>query len=255
MGLKYQHIDVVLRNLLVEDAQRLWKARGVQRPNVSQLSITTGINRKDVTQRLLRLSEALPRTEWSASAKTFTLWLQMAARDPSLRRLANSAGAIGPTFEAVASQASRGDVHHRAVLEELVRLGMVTESADFVELSVQAYVPAHDLQGMLAFLGDNTRDHLQAAVSNTLGERAPMLERAVFVGGMSEEDCTRLEELARLRWDSLHRELFDQMTTALDAAPQPGTRRIRIGIYAYHENELEPDGAPSAEKPARSNGT
>ncbi len=242
MGLKHQHLDEMLRNLMVEDASRVWKARGVARPNVSQISVTTGINRKDVTLRMRRLDETLPRTEWSSAAKTFTLWMQMAARDPAARRLSNIPGAPEPTFETVAREASRGDVHHRAVLDELVRLGMVTEKGDHVELSSEAFVPAQDLQAMLAFLGDNTRDHLQAAVSNTLGGQPPMLERAVFVGGMSEEDCARIEQLARNRWDSLHRELFDQMTAALDAAPQPGTRRIRVGIYAYHEDEQSSTG-------------
>lgn len=244
MGLKYQHLDAVLRNVLVEDARELWKARGVSRPNVSQLSVTTGLNRKDLTLRLRALDESLPRTEWSAASRTFTLWLQMFARDPSLRRLPTTPHATGISFEAVAREASRGDVHHRAVLDELVRLGMATESDGHVELSSEAFVPAQDLQTMLAFLGDNTRDHLQTAVANTLGVQPRMLERAVFVGGLSQEDCLRIEQLARNRWDGMHRELFDEMTAALDAAPEPGNRRIRIGIYAYHEEEPQPDRSP-----------
>ena len=239
----------MLRNLLIDDARRVWKARGVARPNVSQLSVTTGINRKDVTQRLRGLNEALPRTEWSSAAKTFTLWLQMAARDPAHRRLSNVPGAKEPNFETVARQASRGDVHHRAVLDELVRLGIVIEADDHVELSSEAFVPAKDLQAMLAFLGDNSRDHLQAAVTNILGGQPPMLERAVFVGGMSEEDCARIELLARERWDSLHRELFDQMAAALDSETVPGTRRIRVGIYAYHEDEGKTEGEAAPRTP------
>lgn len=249
MGLKHQHLDEMLRNLLIEDARRLWKSRGIARPNVSQISVTTGINRKDVTLRLRRMNEALPRTEWSSSAKTFTLWLQMAARDPAHRRLSNVPGAQEPSFESVARQASRGDVHHRAVLDELVRLGMATEDGNHVELSAEAFVPAQDLQAMLAFLGDNTRDHLQAAVSNTLGGQPPMLERAIFMGGLSADDCARIELLARARWDSLHRELFEQMTGALDAQAEPGTRRIRVGIYAYHEDEQESAGDAGPQTP------
>ena len=249
MGLKYRDLDNLLRNLLVEEAGRAWLARGVARPNVSQLSVSTGINRKEVTLRLRALEEPLPRTEWSAAAKTFTLWLQMAARNPVRQRLSNIPGAKEPTFETVARQASRGDVHHRAVLDELVRLGMVKEAGDHVELTSEAFVPAQDLHAMLAFLGDNTRDHLQAAVTNILGGQPPMLERAVFVGGMSEEDCARIELLARQRWDALHRELFEQMTAALDAVTVPGTRRIRVGIYAYHEDETETGGQAQPQTP------
>jgi hypothetical protein len=79
----------------------------------------------------------------------------------------------------VARQGSRGNLHHRAILDELVRLDMADEDDGYVELKAAAFVPAQDLQTMLAFLGDNSRDHLLAAVSNILGERPPMLERSV----------------------------------------------------------------------------
>ncbi len=244
MGLKYPHLDELLRNLMVEDARRIWQARGVKRPNVSQISISTGINRKDVAARIQQVDQALPHTEASSASRAFTLWLQMAARDPALRRLSLRPDSGSTSFEAVARQSTRGDVHHRALLDELIRLGLAIETDEHVELAAEAFVPSQDLQSLLAFLGDNARDHLQAAVSNTLGERAPMLERAIFVDGLSAEDCVRLDRLARERWDTLHRELFDEMTASLERAPQPGTHRMRVGIYTYYEDEaLPPKGS------------
>ena len=62
---------------------------------------------------------------------------------------------------------------------------MATEIDGRAELDASAFVPSNDLKEMLAFLGDNTRDHLLAGVSNTLGAKPPLLERSVFVGGIS----------------------------------------------------------------------
>ena len=47
-GLKHAHFETVLRELLIDEARRLWRAKGAE-PNISQLSVTTGLNRKVVT--------------------------------------------------------------------------------------------------------------------------------------------------------------------------------------------------------------
>src|SRR5207244_526478 len=73
---------VLLRQLLADEASRLWKINGVSRPNVSQLSVTTGLNRKDVSQRVrVSVDGALSSTEASAAVRVFTYWLQMAATE------------------------------------------------------------------------------------------------------------------------------------------------------------------------------
>src|SRR6185312_14231554 len=75
LGLKHPHLEDLLRDLLLEEARRLWQSQGVPQPNISQLAVTTGLNRKDVTQRVRHTREILPHTEQSSVARTFTLWL------------------------------------------------------------------------------------------------------------------------------------------------------------------------------------
>src|SRR3954467_5560175 len=41
MGLKHPHMETMLRDLLLEEATRLWQRQGVQSPNISQLAVTT----------------------------------------------------------------------------------------------------------------------------------------------------------------------------------------------------------------------
>lgn len=237
MGVKHPHLEELLRDLLIEEAQRTWRMQGVPKPNLSQLSVTTGLNRKAVTAKVRATVDPLPHSELSAAAKTFTLWLQMLTQDDSFRRLPITAGDAAPSFEAVARMSSRGNVHHRTILDELVRLNMVIEDEGVVELTTDGFVPVQDLQSMLAFLGDNVRDHLLAAVSNTLGEKPRMLERAVYARGLTLQECEQVQLLVRERWSALHHELAQEMTRAVDRSPAGTRGRIRVGIYTYYEDE------------------
>lgn len=240
MGLKHPHLEEMLRELLLAEATRLWKAQGVPQPNISQLAVTTGLNRKEVTARVRNPADPLPHTELSAAAKTFTRWLQLSSQDTSLQRLPIAANGNGLSFEEVARQASRGDVHHRAVLDELMRLGMCARSDGHVELAAESFVPTSDLQSTLAFLGDNLRDHAAAAVSNTLGEAPLFLERAVFADGLAEGDCDTVHQLMRQRWVGLHRELVSVMTDAVEQTGGQGPKRARIGVYVYFSDREAP---------------
>jgi hypothetical protein len=235
-GVKHGHLEELLRDVLVDEARSAWlKAKGAE-PNISQLSVTTGLNRKAVTAMVREVEDPLPHTGMSAAAKTLTLWLQMIDDDPAHRSLPIVAEGQGSSFETLARRASRGNVHHRTILDELMRLNMAIEHEGRAELNATAFVPAKDLKTMLAFLGDNTRDHLLAGVANTLGAEPPLLERSVFAAGISLEDCERIHQFVRERWSELHFQLAKEMTRAYDEAEETASGRIRVGIYTYYEN-------------------
>lgn len=239
MGLKHSHLDSLLRQLLLEEARRLWLAKGVSKPNISQLAMTTGLNRKDVTARSREVEAPGRSSGPSPAAHVFTVWQQLATENPVKKRLPIHATAQEASFQALAQQATRGNVHHRAVLDELIRLGMVVEQDGWVELTADGFVPARDLQTMLVFLADNTRDHLQAAVSNALNEPPRLLERAIYGDGLTQDECERIHQLARQRWDTLHYELVQEMTAAVARSGPDGNQRIKVGIYVLYEDEKE----------------
>jgi len=235
-GVKHAQLEDLLRDLLLDEARRAWiESKGTE-PNISQLSVTTGLNRKAVTAKVRQAEDPLPRTEMSAAAKTLTLWMQMFADDPARRSLPIVAEGQASSFEIVARRASHGNVHHRTILDELLRLNMVVEHEGRAELNATAFVPAKDLKTMLAFLGDNARDHLLAGVANTLGAEPPLLERSVFAAGIALEDCERIHQFVRERWGELHHELTQEMTRAYDEAEETASARIRVGIYTYYED-------------------
>lgn len=239
LGLKQPHLQELLNELLLDEAQRSWEAKGVQ-PNISQLSITTGINRKAVTVRVRTPRDPLAPTEQSSAAKTLTVWLEMATDNDALRSLPMQAEGKASSFESMAWIGSRGNVHFRVILAELVRLGMVVDHGDKVELKADGFIPANDLPGMLSFFADNGRDHLAASVSNILGERPPMLERSVFASGLPMEACEEIHQLVRTRWSTLHHELAHEMRGAIDKGGAEATGRMRVGIYTYFEDAPKP---------------
>lgn len=244
MGLKHPQLEEVLRDLLVDEARNLWSKKDKSKPNLSQLATTTGLNRKDVTARVRDTRTVLPATESSAAAKAYTAWLQVVAEDTSQRTLPLADSGQGHSFELLSRFATRGNVHHRTVLEELQRLNLVTLSDGEVHLLGDSFTPTASVRDMLAFLGDNVRDHLQAAVSNTLGQQPRMLERAVFASGLSLEDCERIQQLSRQQWEKVHNLLVREMTDAVEQSDGQGVGRIRVGIYAHYERERDtPDGA------------
>jgi hypothetical protein len=235
LGLKYHHLDDLLRELLLEEARQSLQGTG-RRPNVSHLAVVTGLNRKQINSRLRAAVDPLPATEQSAAARTLTQWLQLTREHPQWKHLPIAASASqAPSLEALARQASRADVHHRAVLNELCRLGLCREVDDHVDLLADGFVASGDLQTTLAFLGDNLRDHASAAVANTLAGKPMFLERAVFADGLRTADCEAVQQLVRERWLSLHHELVDALGSRAEANGDRGTERLRMGIYVYAE--------------------
>lgn len=245
MGLKHAQLEEILRDLLLDEARLLWRSRGVANPNLSQLSITTGLNRKDVTARVRQARDPLPMTESSAAAKAFTAWLQLATEQPRKRCLPVADAGEGPSFELLARLATRGNVHHKTLLQELQRLELVRlrEGANpaEVELVAEAFIPANSLQDMLAFTADNVHDHLQAAVRNTLGGQPRLLERAVFASGITPQDAERVHQQVRKHWEAVHYRLVRTLTKAHADAAGEGNSRIRVGVYVYLEDQSADD--------------
>jgi hypothetical protein len=238
MGLKHKQLDELLRSALLDQARQSWEDKGVVQPNISQLAVTTGLNRKEVTDRVRRVEGLLMMAGESAASKTLTAWLQLLAQDSSLKTLPLVSASGSHSFERLAREATRGNIHQRAVLEELMRLGMVTRTSDSATLVVDSFVPTRDLRSMLALLGDNAGDHLQAAVHNTLGTGAqPFLERSVFANGVDASDCKEIQDMARDFWSFMHKQLVTKMNRAVDNAQGKGSHRMRVGIYTYYDKD------------------
>ncbi|PTQ88889.1 DUF6502 family protein [Agitococcus lubricus] len=248
-GLKYQDFTELTKSLFIEEAMR--ESRQGKKINISQMASKTGLQRKDLTERLLMPVAYDAQTERSWPVQVFSQWRQWVRQDASKQRLPlTSADENQPSFAGLARLVSKGTIHHRAVLNELLRLKLVREEGDEVYLLQDAFVPSADLQWMMSFAADNGHDHLQAMTANVLGVMPRFFEQAVFSAQIRPEDCEQAQQLLRQYWQKLEAELLDLLTKAeynteqrIQQDPTQPLARLRVGAYCYHTAQAD-DPAP-----------
>jgi hypothetical protein len=213
----------------------------------SGIAILTGVHRKDV-RRLRDEPEQMSAAE--AYAPLMSMGAQVVARwisDPVYLSTHNKARALArtprhakpgePDFTTLVAQVS-SDVGARAVLDELLRLGIIKNSSEtHVELQDNAFVPQEGLKETFHFLAANVSDHLATAVHNLQPDRADgaMLEQSAFSQNLSEEDAADLELTARHLWANALQQFLQKATVAEQRSSKKtdATRRVRFGIYFH----------------------
>ena len=205
--------------------------------SMSRVAVRTGVHRKD----LRRIAQhPAPKPTRSPAPEVFARWLAdpryltARGRPRLLPRLAAADGA--PSFESLATSVTT-DVHPRAVLDELLRLGLAElDARDRVRLVAAAYVPAGDRADMLALLADNVGDHLDAATANLRAGGERHLEQAVFSDGLSAESAESFNRATRRAWHRIQTDLMPVLQRLYDEDRARGVRathRVRLGVYGY----------------------
>lgn len=253
-GVTYPALAAALKRVFLDEARRELGRRGMGVTD-SALTLLSGVHRRDV-RTLLRepLAEeaAAPggRSVASAAAKAAaTVPAEVVGRWMHERRYLDKAGhprvlargkpeAGRPAgFDALVESVSR-DVRPRAVLDELVRLGVAEEVPAGVRLLAEGFAPRRGFDEMAGLFAANLHDHAAAAVANLRGE-ANFLEQAVFVDEISEASAAQLAQAGAAAWKSAMREVMGAAQQVFDAdrsrAASERGRRARFGVYFYSE--------------------
>jgi hypothetical protein len=247
-GVKFQSLSDLLKAVYVEQARKL-PDQEAERINVSQLSVATGLHRRDIARLLEEARDEVIPTEPPLEAEVFTRWIT----DPRFRdekgdprdlpRVGRQADE--PSFELLARNVTK-DIHPRAVLDSMLRLKLVQENAaGLIALRAQAFVPQPEKKKMLEFLAHNLSDHAAAATSNMSLGSDPFLEQSVYGQGLSPQTIALLQTKARSLWKELFNE-FVQTATDLEEKDHKisgANERFRMGIYFYSESKLPKDAS------------
>lgn len=245
-GVSYPAATELLKRAFVR-AARDTQAEAVGRRDVSRVSTSTGLTRREVT-RITKGQSAAAVLRPSPATQVFTRWLASPRlHDKRGRPLPLKRQGPAPSFEALARSITR-DVHSRSLLDELCRLGLarLDEANDSVVLVREAFVPGDDQSRMFGFLGNNVGDHLTAAVANVLGRGDPHLEQAIFADELSRPSLTKVRKLVGAQWKALLMGLVPEIQALIDADRKAGRvadQRLRVGLYSFHA------AMPPAEKP------
>jgi hypothetical protein len=251
-GLKFNEFADMLK-LAYLDAGKQTLAETGQRINASTVSVATGLHRKDATV-FLSQDDAHIEAEPPIEAKVFARWttdprfLSETGEPLALSRSSNGEGepdshSTSVSFEAL-SRSITQDVRPRAVLESMIRLELVKINADDkIELLSHELIPSRAVGKMLDLLRDNTRDHLNAAVNNTLGGQPAFLEQSIYANGLTAKSSERVHQAIRKRWLTLTQGVvptiqraIDEDAKVIDSGEQESTR-MRVGLYFYSEKE------------------
>jgi len=246
-GLQLPSMVDLLKKALVDEAAR---AYGVADKGSSdtRISLLTGVHRKDVK----RLRSA-PQVDTDATplvplaATVVACWIsepRFLNADQTARPLARTPGRGlpgEPDFTSLVAEVSR-DVGARAVLDELVRLGVVELRDDgFVVLKTNGFVPREGLRESFHFLAANVSEHLNAAVHNLAPDRAtpPKLEQSAFSQNLTGAQVEQLQQLARRLWAKALQQFLQTATVAEERSEGVAGTKYRVHFGVYFNDTLQ----------------
>jgi hypothetical protein len=250
-GVTYPVLAAALKRLFLDAARSELAARGMAQTD-SAVSVLCGVHRRDVRTLSLPSAEALadhiPATgplgmaaqvvgRWMHDAR----WHNAQGQPVPLPRAGAGAGSDSVSFDALVASVS-SDVRPRAVLDELLRLGVVQDDGVAVRLSRGGFAPQQGFEEMSALLAANLHDHAAAAVANLHGE-GNFLEQAVFVDQLTAESAVHLHTVSAQVWRQALKTVMSEAQSRFDAdsaapvVPGQPRHRARVGIYFYSEPE------------------
>jgi hypothetical protein len=141
-----------------------------------------------------------------------------------------------------------GDAPARAVLDELMRVGVVERTPDGrIRLLERGYIPKTGEIDKISILGSDTSDLVSTIDHNICHPDTPFFQRKVCYDNLPSEVIPELKKLAGKQSQALLEQLDRWMSERdRDANPRvPGTDRKRagVGIYYFQEDyrgEIEP---------------
>jgi hypothetical protein len=248
-GVPYTAFAAALKPVFVEAARKELAATGKAETD-SAITLLCGVHRRDVRD-IRREGAPVSARAFRAQIETgnavpLGLVGQVVARWLSeggfagRGRKARPRGLPRAGFDELAARVSR-DVRPRALLDEMVRLGVAVEDGDEVRLELSGLAPKPGLAEGAALMAQNLSDHAAAAAANLRGE-ANFLEQAIYVDEITEASAAAIQQAAVGAWKQAFKTVageahrcFDADAAALPAAARQ--HRARFGVYFYSEPE------------------
>ncbi len=242
-GITYPQLRDMFKELYVEVADQSEPIKG-KKPSISRTFILTGVHRKDISRlRTESCSNEEPSNSHSSlGSELVARWLgtkEYQNNNGKPRPLTRTGSDTLPGFDDLVISISK-DVRPRAILDEWLRLGIVSiDESDNISLNQSAFVPQKGLKEKAFFLGRHVHDHLAACAHNILEDDAPFMERSVFFSNLSTESVDKLREIAEHQGMQLLQELNQQAIELqkTDKNNKDADHRMRLGLYWFQKQQ------------------
>jgi len=238
----------IAKHAYVEVAATEFRIPG-KKQSTSRIALLSGLTRKEV-QRLLDVPAANDKDSeagerYNRAARVVAGWVRdtdFSDADGNPKVLSLQDGPQNrPSFAELVRRFS-GDIPFRAVLDELLRVGVVEKLTDnTIQLKTRAYIPEGGDTDKLNILGTDVSD-LVATIDHNLqhGAKDPFFQRKVMYDNVPAEALGEFRRLSGTQAQALL-ERLDKWLSQHDRDTHPettGTGRMRtgIGIYYFEEN-------------------
>ena len=238
-GVTFPQFREMIKELYVEVADKHFMFDG-KRNSDSRLFVLTGIHRKDIKRiRQQESQDASFHSNASLSGEIIARWSSMPEYidDKGKPRALLKAGSGDEAgFDQLVTSVSK-DVRPRVILDEWLRLNIISIQDDHVLLNASAFVTNEEFNDMAYYLGHNVHDHLASCASNMLQEGEPMLERSVYYASLTGDSVNELRKVATEQGNELLQTINNRAIRLYDEdkGREGADHRMRLGVYWYQE--------------------
>ena len=217
-----------------------------KKPSAARASILTGLTRKDV-QRLLAQPEAAAAEageRYNRAARVLSGWLRDATFHDAAgqpRPLSTDGARDFPYLARLHS----GDMPARAVLDELLRVGVVRRRDDgLVEPVARGYLPLRSSVDKILILGTDVADLIETIDHNLQGDTAdPRFQRKVMYQRIRVDDLPAFRKISAMQaqavLEKLDRWLAEHDVDAPSERSDLAHARVGIGIHYFEERLVD----------------
>ena len=247
-GITFREFSQISKEVFFEAGREISRHHDAK-STASQLSILTGLHRKDISSFLMQdkagdalgLRKPLPAgaaivAKWS----THSEYIDAKGKPKMLPYTATHEKTS--TFVGLVESVTK-DVRPRAYLDELLRLGIVGENdSSELYLKTDSFVPNSGFAEKMDMLVKNVGDHIKASVENVQNDPPPFFERSAFHSGLSNSDMHMLKEILTTEGMDFLRKIYkraDELAEQEAAGNEDKNKRMTIGFYMYHEDKKD----------------
>jgi hypothetical protein len=243
-GVAYGEFADIAKRAYVDIAMKEFEVPG-KKPTISRASTITGLSRKEI-KRVMGIAERQDQNltvRYNRAARVVYGWVHDKAYADERGETADLPFEnADPSFSSLV-KAHSGDVPPRAILDELLQVGVVDKTPEGnIRLLARAYIPKHGEAEKLALLGRDVAGLITTMDQNIHGVNdKPFFQRKVFYDNLPQEALPKLQALLADRGQQLL-EFLDQWMAEHDRDVNPevkgtGRKAAGIGVY-YFEEEI-----------------
>ncbi|WP_373000211.1 DUF6502 family protein [Marinobacter sp.] len=248
-GIPYGEFSELVKRAYVEAALEDF-ADGRRKPTDSRAAVMTGLTRKEVKKQREVLAGGHTGTRAPVHANRASRVVSGWVHDAAFRTSEGEPSMLtfdGPLSFSELVKRYSGDMPPRAVLDELLRVGVVSvdqESGGLV-LKQRAYVPAGDSEEMLQIFGEDVSDLIATIDHNLVSDESgqpPLFQRTLTYNNIPPEVMERWRRHAAAQSQALLEQLdkwlgpHDRDISGQQASSEAG-ESIRTGVSIFFFEE------------------